>query len=121
MNGGYDERKNIYYVQQGDYLEKIAMNFSVSVEELVEWNELESMMLELGQGLVVGDNKGLDSLQTENDLDEVACKQMNMMRTAIVCITVFAFGESIFDIAYEYGVRVEDILRGQYHHQCSFN
>ena len=37
-----------------------------------------------------------------------------MMRTAIVFITVSA-SVNPSDIAYEYGVRVEDILRENYH------
>ena len=41
----------------------------------------------------------------------LVCNRMNMMRTAIVCITVSASVNQSPDIAYEYGVRVEDILR----------
>ena len=112
VNGGYDERKNIYYVQQGDYLEKIAMNFSVSVEELMEWNDLESMMLELGQGLVVGDNKGLNPyISDEERPDEVGVQSDEYDENCQCTYHRVRFGESIFDIAYEYGVRVEDILR----------
>ena len=112
VNGGYDERKNIYYVQQGDYLEKIAMNFSVSVEELMEWNELESMMLELGQGLVVGDNKGLNPFVSDGERpDEVGVQSDEYDENCDCVYHRVRFGESIFDIAYEYGVRVEDILR----------
>ncbi|RCL64695.1 MAG: LysM peptidoglycan-binding domain-containing protein [Bacteroidetes bacterium] len=112
VNGGYDERKNIYYVQQGDYLEKIAMNFSVSVEELMEWNELESMMLKLGQGLVVGDNKGLNPYVSDGERpDEVGMQSDEYDENCDCVYHRVRFGESIFDIAYEYGVRVEDILR----------
>jgi LysM repeat protein len=103
----------MYYVQQGDYLEKIERDFSVTVEELVEWNNLESMLLELGQGLALGENINaeIDSLQgVMPDVEDGL--QAEEYDEACECVYHrVRFGETVFDIAYEYGVRVEDILR----------
>ncbi len=113
VNGGYDERKNMYYVQLGDYLEKIARDFSVTVEELVEWNNLESMLLELGQGLALGENINveIDSLQGVMPDVEDGLQAEEYDEDCECVYHRVRFGETVFDIAYEYGVRVEDILR----------
>ena len=44
----------IHVVQAGEGLYALARNFDVTVDELVEWNELESSALNLGQEIIVG-------------------------------------------------------------------
>ena len=44
----------IHVVQAGEGLYALARNFDVTVDELVEWNELESSSLNLGQEVIVG-------------------------------------------------------------------
>jgi len=44
----------IHVVQAGEGLYALARNFEVTVDELVEWNELESSSLNLGQEVIVG-------------------------------------------------------------------
>lgn len=44
----------IHVVQAGEGLYALARNFDVTVDELVEWNELESSALNLGQEVIVG-------------------------------------------------------------------
>ena len=44
----------IHVVQAGEGLYALARNFEVTVEELVEWNDLKKSSLELGQEVIVG-------------------------------------------------------------------
>jgi LysM repeat protein len=44
----------IHVVQAGEGLYALARNFNVTVEELVEWNQLKTSSLDLGQEVIVG-------------------------------------------------------------------
>lgn len=44
----------IHVVQAGEGLYALARNFEVTVEELVEWNQLKTSSLDLGQEVIVG-------------------------------------------------------------------
>ena len=49
----YKEGKTIHIVQQGEGLYAVGRKHNVTVEELMEWNNLESGALQLGQELIV--------------------------------------------------------------------
>jgi LysM repeat protein len=49
----YKEGRTVHIVQQGEGLYAIAREHGVSVEELMEWNNLETAALQLGQELIV--------------------------------------------------------------------
>lgn len=49
----YEEGKTVHIVQQGQGLYAVAREHGVTVEELMEWNNLENSNLALGQELVV--------------------------------------------------------------------
>lgn len=49
----YQQGKTIHIVQQGEGLYAVAREHDVTVEELMEWNNLESGALQLGQELIV--------------------------------------------------------------------
>ena len=54
----YQQGKTIHIVQQGEGLYAIGREHNVSVEELMEWNNLESGALQLGQELIVKKGDG---------------------------------------------------------------
>ena len=112
VQGGFDEAKNTYYVQQGDYLEKIAMAFSISVDDLVAWNDLDTEILTLGQALLVGENNYVNPIIDQDTVIEGEGLPSETLDENCDCIYHrVRFGETLFDIAYHYGVRVEDIMR----------
>ena len=62
----------IHVVQAGEGLYALARNFDVTVDELVEWNELESSSLNLGQEVIVGKVGEQPIVTEEANIDEVA-------------------------------------------------
>ena len=54
---------NHYTVQRGDTLFVIGKAHGVSVEQLKQWNNLDSDLIEVGQVLVVGAGTPLDGRQ----------------------------------------------------------
>ena len=62
----------IHVVQAGEGLYALARNFDVTVEELVEWNNLESSSLNLGQEVIVGKNGVQAQVEEEPVVNEEA-------------------------------------------------
>lgn len=64
-----DEERIVYRVKKGDYLGKIAKEYSVRVFEIKEWNNLKTTSLDIGEKLVlfVPIREGLD-LNNQPDL-----------------------------------------------------
>jgi LysM repeat protein len=60
----------IHVVQAGEGLYALARNFDVSVDELVEWNDLESSSLNLGQEVIVGKVGGQANNTEEPEVTE---------------------------------------------------
>jgi LysM repeat protein len=59
----------IHIVQASEGLYALARNFDVSVDELVEWNNLESSALNLGQEIIVG-REGDVAVKVDNTIVE---------------------------------------------------
>ena len=56
-------------VQPGDALSLIAQRVGVSVQQIKEWNHLNSDLIRIGQKLVVGPSKSATANRVEDDID----------------------------------------------------
>lgn len=74
-----------YTVSEGDNLTKIAADYKVTVEDLKEWNDLESDKITIGQKLKISSGK------------------------VIISVHTVAEGENLTMIANEYGISVSEL------------
>lgn len=85
-----------YTVKSGDSLYKIANQFGVSVNDIIEFNQLPSTVLSVGQQLLIPkstDNSETPATPTEGQYYTVKS------------------GDSLYKIANQFGVSVDDIIR----------
>ncbi|MBG9979067.1 LysM peptidoglycan-binding domain-containing protein [Ruoffia tabacinasalis] len=87
---------NIYIVQSGDYLYRIANDFGITVDNLIDWNNLESNSLFVGQELIVVDPDDGSEEPDQADPEDI--------------IYVVEAGDYLYRIAAEFGVTVQDII-----------
>ncbi|MCU0371856.1 MAG: LysM peptidoglycan-binding domain-containing protein, partial [Ignavibacteria bacterium] len=85
--------KQMYTVQEGDYLGSIAEAYGVSVSDLREWNEIEGDKILSGQKLVIYSDKKPQDKKTGKS----------------ATIHVVDEGENLTGIAENYGVSVSEI------------
>lgn len=90
-----DPSDHIYVVQSGDYLYRIANEFGVTVQDLIDWNNLDSNYLYVGQELIVVDPGGEDSENPEDPSDHIYIVQS---------------GDYLYRIANRFGVTVQDLI-----------
>lgn len=86
--------KQVYTVKEGDYLGVIADAFGVSVQEIKDWNSLESDVIIVNQKLTIYSSNEVDNVSNKNSL---------------VTHTV-AEGENLTLIASKYGTTVSGIM-----------
>ena len=60
-----DEERIVYRVKKGDCLGRIAESNSVHVFEIIEWNNLKSSNLDIGDKLVIYVKKGVETASVE--------------------------------------------------------
>ena len=87
---------NIYIVQSGDYLYRIANDFGITVDNLIDWNNLESNSLFVGQELIVVDPDNGSEEPDPGDPEDI--------------IYVVEAGDYLYRIAAEFGITVQDII-----------
>lgn len=87
---------NIYVVKSGDYLYRIANEFGITVDNLIDWNNLESNSLFVGQELIVVDPDNGAEEPDPGDPEDI--------------IYVVEAGDYLYRIAAEFGVTVQDII-----------
>ena len=87
---------NIYVVQSGDYLYRIANEFGITVDNLIDWNNLESNSLFVGQELIVVDPDDGSEEPDPGDPEDI--------------IYVVEAGDYLYRIAAEFGITVQDII-----------
>ena len=87
---------NIYIVQSGDYLYRIANDFGITVDYLIDWNNLESNSLFVGQELIVVDPDDGSEEPDPGDPEDI--------------IYVVEAGDYLYRIAAEFGITVQDII-----------
>ena len=87
---------NIYVVQSGDYLYRIANDFGITVDNLIDWNNLESNSLFVGQELIVVDPDDGSEEPDPGDPEDI--------------IYVVEAGDYLYRIAAEFGITVQDII-----------
>ena len=91
---------NIYVVQSGDYLYGIANQFGISVQDIIDWNDLESDFLQVGQVLIVVDpSNSEDPEEPEPDPEEPDNN-----------IYVVKSGDYLYRIANEFGITVDNLI-----------
>lgn len=91
------EGEKIHEVQQGQTMFSISKIYSVSIDSLKEWNNLENLNIKIGQQLVVGKtlNKRLIEKKTLDD--------KKVIHTVLK-------GETLYNIARQYGVKLDEVL-----------
>ena len=88
-----DQQAHIHTVQSGEYLWLIAEYYGVTVDQLIEWNQLESNFLYVGQELLVV----APEQEPEEPVEEFLVHDVKA-------------GESLWLIAENYGVTVADLI-----------
>lgn len=85
-----------YTVKSGDSLYKIANQFGVSVNDIIEFNQLPSTVLSVGQQLLIPKSTGnVETPATPTEGQYYTVKS----------------GDSLYKIANQFGVSVDDIIR----------
>ena len=74
----------IHVVQAGEGLYALARNFEVTVDELVEWNELESSSLNLGQEVIVGKVGAQAASEDEPVVEDAGVEEVVVAAAAFV-------------------------------------
>lgn len=72
-----DEERIIYKVNNGDYLGKIAEAYTVHVKDIIEWNNLNSTVIDIGEKLVIYVKKVVEpaSVELGGDKNEYTIKK----------------------------------------------
>ena len=83
------EEENIYVVQSGDTLYAIAQKFGTTVTQLIDWNQLATTVITPGMKLIVSD----------------------MVTTPSDMIYTVKKGDSLYSIAMQFGVSVDDLIQ----------
>ena len=60
-----DEERIVYRVHKGDYLGRIAEAHNIHIFEIIEWNNLKSSNLDIGDKLVIYVKKGVETASVE--------------------------------------------------------
>jgi len=96
-----------YTVKKGDFLSIIAKKNDVTMDELKEWNNLESNNIHVGQKLIVAKMEVSDNAVAEKGKkDKVSAKAKNQEHYYV------KKGDSLFSIAKKYpGITVSDIKK----------
>ncbi|MBA5728946.1 LysM peptidoglycan-binding domain-containing protein [Aerococcaceae bacterium INB8] len=91
-----EPEEGTYVVQSGDSLYSIANAFDASVQDIIDWNNLESNSLFVGQELIVIDADNGSEEPDPGDPEDI--------------IYVVEAGDYLYRIAAECGVTVQDII-----------
>ncbi|AWG24508.1 LysM peptidoglycan-binding domain-containing protein [Flavobacterium kingsejongi] len=104
-----EKTSDIYVVQNGDNLNKIAQKFGVSVEDLKKWNNLKTDTAPLGKKLkTVVDNEAI--AQNDGDAKEglIIDKEIDL---ATATDYVVKAGDNLGKIAQKYNVTIDDLRK----------
>ena len=101
-----DNQYGTYVVQSGDTLYKIANRYGMSVNQLMEINNLETTNLKIGQILKVNSSGGNNS----GVLLGVSCYGAGYKEPSYVTYTVKK-GDNLYDIARKYNTTVDNLIK----------
>ncbi len=88
---------NYHIVKSGETLYGVSRNYNVSVNQIMEWSQLKSTELDIGQKLIInGDVKKLDPIKIVTDKGNQ--------------IHIVTQGEGLYGIARIYNITVDDII-----------
>lgn len=96
-----------YQVKKGDNLYSISRAFNVSVEEIMNANDMDSISLKIGQSLVIPQNK--EDVKEKAQNDNVKKTPLTTHNKTKEQYHVVKSGENIWRIAKKYNVSVKDI------------
>lgn len=88
LNEKDNPEEEYYVVQKGDTLYSISKKFQMTIEELKELNDISSDILQVGQVLIIDDNKSPDNNQTY----------------------IVAKGDSLWEISKKYNIPVKELI-----------
>lgn len=97
-----DESKNFHEVKPGETLFSISAKYGVTVEELMQWNNLSSTSLKAGQLLIL--KRGIKSLGT----DSLSGASENEIEKSVKYHIVLK-GETLYSISKIYNISVDSI------------
>lgn len=99
---------NLYKVQKGDYLYKIATQYGVTVQDLKDWNNLTSNLIFVGQDLIVSKTVK-EKVETEQH-KVIATEKPKVDYTSVRNYKIQR-GDSIYGIVAKFGLKLDDFLR----------
>lgn len=88
LNEKDNPEEEYYVVQKGDTLYSISKKFQMKIEELKKLNDISSDILQVGQVLIIDDNKSPDNNQTY----------------------IVAKGDSLWEISKKYNIPVKELI-----------
>ncbi|MEO4052698.1 LysM peptidoglycan-binding domain-containing protein [Solibacillus sp. CAU 1738] len=94
-----------YTVKPGDSLSKIGSQYGVSSETLMEWNNLSSTVIQVGQKLVV---KGSTTSNSESNTSNSVSNPSGSGKTSTYIVKP---GDSLSKIANKYGISYKTIMK----------
>lgn len=110
INNNYNNQSKTlinYIVQKGDYINKIALKYRCSIEDILEWNSLKSPSITSGTILKIWTPNQLENTLTD---DSNYDKQSEKLTKKIVVYTIQK-GDTLFSISQKFnGVSIADIM-----------
>jgi membrane-bound lytic murein transglycosylase D len=94
-----DKKAVTHTVKEGENLTMIAGKYGVTVEELKDWNEIESDVIRPGQTLVVQKGSGKKNGKPETEEEPKSTKKTHKVKK----------GETLASISEEYGVSIKNL------------
>jgi membrane-bound lytic murein transglycosylase D len=102
-----EEDMKIHYVRSGEYLGLIASRYGCSVKDIMEWNNLRSSNLNIGQKLVVHPKSTTNHANKSDNKNKTEPKTVNQGEYTYHTVKS---GDSLWEIARKYnGVTVKDL------------
>jgi len=109
-NTSYDKiNKNVvnYVVKKGDYINKIALLYRCSVEDIQKWNNLNTLSLTTGSVLKI-----FTPLQSESVVNNENNSQDNESANKKIIVYTIQKGDTVYSISQKFnGVDVTEILK----------
>lgn len=98
-----------HVVTKGDYLNKIALKYHCSINDIMKWNSMNSPSISSGQELLIWVSESLSKQMSLNTYTETKPAETEMATSTIWHIV--KKGDNLYSISNTYNVSVEDIKK----------